>query len=79
LVVASVVTLGVFVEMDRSPTLSAIGGTEAGKVRFDRHFVLNILTYGLVLVLGLVVSQFPQIGRFVGAWFNPLLRIVGAG
>jgi len=76
---AVVVTLWVFVQMDRNPTLSAIGGTDPGKVSFDRNFFLNVSTYGLIPLLGLIVSQFPQIGRFVGAWFNPLLRVLGAG
>jgi hypothetical protein len=78
LLVAVAVTLWVFVEMDRNHTLSTIGGTEPGQVTFDRHFLLNISTYGLIPVLGVLVSQFPQVGRLFAEWFNPLLRVTGA-
>ena len=78
LLVAVAVTLWVFVEMDRNPTLSAIGNTDAGEVTFDRHFFLNISTYGLIPVLGVLVSQFPQVGQLFAQWFNPLLRVAGA-
>jgi hypothetical protein len=78
LLVAVAVTLWVFVEMDRNPTLSTIGGTEPGQVTFDRHFLLNVSTYGLIPVLGVLISQFPQVGRLFAEWFNPLLRVTGA-
>jgi hypothetical protein len=77
LILAVVVTLWVLVQMDRSPALSAISGTPPGKVTFDRNFFLNISMYGLIPLLGVVAAQFPQLGQFGGAWFNPLLRVVG--
>ena len=65
--------------MDRNRTLSAIGNTRPGQVTFDRHFVTGLLTYGALPLLGVVLTQFPQIGRSLVGWINPLLRIVGSG
>jgi len=72
-----VLALWVFVQMDRNATMSAIGGTDAGKLSLDRHFYANVLTYGAVPILGIVITQFPQVGRLVAQWLNPLLRIAG--
>lgn len=74
-----VVTLWVFVQMDRNASLSAIGGTDPGKVSFDRHFLVNVLTYGVIPLAGIAVTQFPQVGRFVTGWLNPVLRVAGIG
>ena len=76
--VGVVLTLWVFVQMDRTATFSAIGGTEPGKLSFDRHLVANFLTYGALPVAGILITQFPQVGRLLAGWLNPVLRIAGA-
>lgn len=73
------ITLWVFVQMDRNASLSAIGGTPQGKVTFDRHFFTNVMTYGAIPLAGIAVTQFPQIGRFVSGWLNPVLQVAGGG
>jgi hypothetical protein len=78
LVLAVVVTLWAFLQMDRNTTLSAIGGTAPGKVTFDRPFFLNVLTYGAIPLLGVVATQFPSVGQEILGWVNPLLRVVGS-
>lgn len=70
-------TVWTFVQMDRNAVLSAISGTKPGQVTFDRTFVLNILTYGILPVAGVVVTQFPHVGSMVVRWLNPLLRVAG--
>jgi hypothetical protein len=79
LLLVSVMTLRAFVQMDRNGTLSAISGTDAGKVNLDRTFFSNLFTYGGIPVLGIVLTQFPSVGRLFGSWLGPLLRIAGAG
>jgi hypothetical protein len=74
---AVVLIFYVFFEMDRNGTLSAINGTNAGEISFDRTFFGNLLTYGVIPLLGLAATQFPQIGRYFVGWLNPLLRVVG--
>jgi hypothetical protein len=78
LLLASIMTLRAFVQMDRNGTLSAISGTDAGKVNLDRTFYSNLLTYGGIPVLGIVLTQFPSVGHLFGSWLGPLLRIAGA-
>ncbi|HEV3075771.1 MAG TPA: hypothetical protein VHB47_15220 [Thermoanaerobaculia bacterium] len=79
LVAASVATLVVFVQMERDATLSAIGGSEAGKVTYDWAFVSKLLIYTVVPVLGLVASQFPSMGRLFSSLLDPLARVLGTG
>jgi hypothetical protein len=69
-------TVAIFVQMSRDATLSAIGGTKAGKVTYDWPFVSSVLTYGVVPVLGLVASQFPFLGRWVVSLLDPLARLL---
>lgn len=79
LLLASVMTLRAFVQMDRNGALSAIGGTDAGKVSLDRTFFSNLFTYGGIPVLGVVLTQFPTVGHVFGGWLGPLLRVIGGG
>ncbi len=79
LLLGSLMTLRVFVQMDRNGALSAISGTDAGKVTLDRTFFSNLLTYGGIPVLGVVLTQFPAAGHLFGGWLGPLLRLVGGG
>jgi hypothetical protein len=79
LLTASALTLRAFVQMDRNGALSAIAGTDAGKVSLDRTFFSNLLTYGGIPVLGIVLTQFPTVGHLFGGWLGPLLRVVGGG
>jgi hypothetical protein len=74
-----VVTLGMFVAMDRNVVLRRMGGDEGGGLKFDRAFFGNLLTYGLVPLLGLLATQVPEAGQLLNDWLKPLLRIVGVG
>lgn len=76
LLLASVLTLRIFVRMDRNAVLSAAAGTDAGKVSFDRTFFTNLFTYFGIPVLGVVLTQFPAVGTLLGEWFQPLLRLL---
>jgi hypothetical protein len=79
LLLASVMTLRAFVQMDRNGALSAISGTDAGKVNLDRTFFTNLFTYGGIPVIGIVLTQFPAVGHVFGGLLGPLLRIAGGG
>jgi hypothetical protein len=75
-VLASVVTLGVFVEMDRNVVLSWIGGSTPGRVTLDRAFLSNILTYAILPLAALASSQIPEAGETLGRWLEPLARVL---
>ena len=79
LLAGSLLALRIFVRMDRNAILSAVGGTEAGKVSFDRTFFSNLLTYGGIPVLGVVLTQFPAVGSLLGDWLQPVLRLLAGG
>jgi hypothetical protein len=76
---AVTVIVWVFLQMDRNPTLSRVGGTTPGQVTFDRVFLTKLLTYIGIPVLGLIATQFPQVGRMLGQVVGQLLRIGGGG
>ncbi len=77
LLLASLMALRAFMHMDRNGVLSAIGGTDAGKVTLDHTFFSNLFTYFGIPVMGVLLTQFPSIGHLFGDWLEPLLRIVG--
>jgi len=79
LAVAVSLTLWIFLQMDRNPTLSRIGGTTPGQVTFDRAFLSKLATYIGVPVLGLVATLFPAVGQMLGRVTSQLLRVVGGG
>lgn len=72
-----ILTVWTFVQMDRNAVLSAISGTDPGRVTFNRSFILNILTYGILPIAGVVVTQFPDLGSMITRWLNPLLQVAG--
>jgi len=76
LLAASLLALRIFVRMDRNAVLSAIGGTDAGKVSFDRAFYTNLFTYGGLPVLGVVLTQCPAVGSLLGGLLQPLVRLL---
>lgn len=79
LAVAAVLTLWIFLQMDRNPTLSRIGGTTVGEVTVDKTLFANLFLYGGVPVLGVIATQFPDVGRVLGQIVDPLLRVTGGG
>ncbi len=78
LAAASAALLVTFLQMEWDATLSAIGGTEPGKITFDWHFLSKILLY-IVPLVGLIASQFPSAGRTFSNVVDPLLRALGTG
>jgi hypothetical protein len=77
--IAVVLTLWIFLQMDRNPTLSRIGGTTPGQVTFDRAFLTKLFTYAGIPALGLVATQFPAVGQMLGRVAGQVLRVVGGG
>ncbi|HYO13671.1 MAG TPA: hypothetical protein VE685_10800, partial [Thermoanaerobaculia bacterium] len=75
---AAALTLWTFVAIDRNTSLSVIGGSTPGKVSFDRSFFVNVFTYGVIPLVGVITTQFPYFGRLFAQWFNPLMRLAGA-
>jgi hypothetical protein len=79
LALAVVLTLWIFLQMDRNPTLSRIGDTTPGQVTFDTALITKLVTYAGIPILGLVATQFPEVGKLLGRVASQFLRIVGGG
>lgn len=75
---ASLLALLIFVRMDRNTVLSAISGSDAGKVSLDRTFYSNLFTYVGIPVIGVILTQFPALGHLLGDWLQPLMRLLTA-
>lgn len=79
LAAAVLLTLWVFVQMDRNATLSRIGGTPPGQVSFDRTFYTNLFTYVGIPLLGLLATRFPGVAGSLSGLAQQLLRVSGGG
>lgn len=66
--------LWIIVTMERDEVLSRIRQTPAGRVTWNAVFVGRLLKYGLLPLLTLVATTFPEIGMGLLALFEPLLR-----
>ena len=60
------------VQAERDPLLSRIAGSEAGTVTFDRGFLRQFGTYGLLPLATVLATQFPEAGRA----FDMLFRLL---
>ena len=72
-------TLWIFLWIDRNPTLSRIGDTKPGEITFDKTFWLNFILYVAVPLLGVVATQFPEVGRLLGHVTDEMFRVAGGG
>ncbi len=59
--------------MNRDEVLSLIANTDAGRLTWDRTFVLNALAIGLVPLLTLISSEVPALRTLLFAWVQPVL------
>ena len=70
-VVGSAVTF-VFAQMERDAILSRLAGSEAGTL--SKGFLLHVVRYGALPVLGLVASLFPAVATFLFSWVGPSIE-----
>jgi len=72
LVVAGAVVGFVYAEMHRDAILSRLTSTNAGELGWD--FWVKFISAGALPVFSLLAVQFPEIGRFLFSWLEPLLQ-----
>jgi hypothetical protein len=63
-------------QMNRNEVLSRIAKTEPGKVTWDGRFVLNVITFGVLPILTLLGSEFPELRGALFSWLEPLKVIL---
>jgi hypothetical protein len=67
-------SLVIFVQMNRNDLLSRIAGTEPRRLTFDRGFLLNVGTYAVIPILGLLATVVPGVGGLSSA-LQGVLRV----
>lgn len=60
--------------MNRNDVLSRVAKSEPGKVTFDRHFLSRVVVYGLLPLLSLLASQFPEVRGVAFSWLEAILK-----
>jgi len=65
----------VLIQIQRDPILSRLSGTTAGKVEWNREFILQVLTYGVLPTVGLLATMFPALGSGFLNWLEPFMRV----
>jgi hypothetical protein len=68
----------VMVQMSRDDVLSRIAKTEPGKIKWNFHFVFNLIVFAIVPLLSLVSAEFPAVRSVMAGVLNPLLNALGS-
>ena len=63
-----VVTLFIFVQVNRDKTLSLLTGKTPGRLNITRDFVFRVLIHAVVPIIALLGVQFPQAMRQIFSW-----------
>jgi hypothetical protein len=69
-------TLAVLVQMDRDPVLSYMSGQAPGRFSWDRAALGRIVTYVVLPVVGLLLSDVPQLKALIGQAVEGMVQIV---
>jgi hypothetical protein len=64
----------VYAQAHRDPILNRIANTKPGELGVD--FWLRIGGFAILPTLGLLATQFPQIGGFLFSWIRPALDAI---
>jgi hypothetical protein len=65
-----VVTLFIFVNVNRDKTLSLLTGKTPGRLNLTRDFVMRVLIHAVVPIIALLGAQFPQALRQIFSWMS---------
>jgi hypothetical protein len=63
-------------QMNRNEILSRIGKTTPGRITWDARFIVNVLTFGVLPILTLLGSEFPELRSTLFSWLDPLKTIL---
>ena len=63
-----------FAQMDRDAIMSRITATKANEL--GSAFYLRVAQYGVLPLLTVLSSQFPEINRFLFSWLQPAIEAI---
>jgi hypothetical protein len=73
--VTSVVAIWILVGMEREMTLRRMRSTTPGRIDFNWDFVRRVGMYGVLPLVAVIASLFPEIGDSLFGWVEPLRKI----
>ena len=76
LVVTGPGTMYVLAQMNRDSVLSRIAKSQPGKLTWDRAFISQVVIYGVVPLLSLIATQFPEVRGAAFSWIETALKIL---
>lgn len=72
---ASLTSIWILVGMERDTVLSRLRDTTPGKVDFNWSFLRRVTVYGVLPLLAVIASLFPEIGSSLFGWLEPLRKL----
>jgi hypothetical protein len=73
---ASLTSIWILVSMEREPVLSRLRNTTPGRVDLNWTFVQRVAVYGVLPLVVVLASLFPEIGSSVFGWLEPLRKLM---
>jgi hypothetical protein len=65
-----IITLAIFIDMDRDKVLSVLAGSVPGRVEWNFEFLSRIFFHGVLPILTLLSLQFPEALQQILSWFK---------
>ena len=65
----------ILVDMERDHVLSRLRTTTPGRVDIDWEFIKRIAMYGVLPLLAVIASLFPEVGGTLFGWLEPLRKL----
>ena len=72
---AALSAVWILVDMERDHVLSRLKSTTPGRVDINWDFVKRIALYGVLPLLVVIASLFPEIGGTLFGWLEPLRKL----
>jgi hypothetical protein len=73
---ASLTSIWILVSMEREPVLSRLRNTTPGRVDLNWTFVQRLAMYGVLPLVVVLASLFPEIGSSIFGWLEPLRKLM---
>jgi len=72
---AAVLALRIVVGIERDAVLSTLRLSTPGRIDFSWDFARQVATYGLLPLIAVIASLFPEVGGSLFSWLEPLRRL----
>src|SRR5262249_21971826 len=73
--VAAIVSVWILVDMERDHVLSRLRETTPGHLDLNWDFIKRVAVYGVLPLLAVIASLFPEVGGTLFGWLEPLRKL----